>query len=184
VSSSVRRRGSRLTLLDSSGSFYRQAIPEDITNGQSPNPSTWIEPVAQLSPSGCDPLKYFYNHSIIFGQSCSPCILVLCSLVCKQTSHFAVIGQATRMQLRIVQEHARRELWTRVTSWYVLQSSTTCADLIFYAVQNASWSINSLKVYQKISLTGKISGAERTIALDALVISLIACLLVITFAGL
>src|ERR1700734_1207806 len=97
-------------LFDSSGSFYRQAIPEDITNGQSPNPSTWIELVAQLSPSGCDPLKYFYNHSVIFGQSCSPCILMLCSLDCTQILHFAVIGQATRMQLGIVQEHVRKEL--------------------------------------------------------------------------
>jgi hypothetical protein len=56
-----------MTHNDLSGSFYRQAIPEDITNGQSPNPSTWIEPVAQLSPNGCDPLKFFQNHSIIFG---------------------------------------------------------------------------------------------------------------------
>jgi hypothetical protein len=53
----------------SSGNFYRAAIPLDITDGQSPDPSTWGEPAAQLAPSGCDPLKFFANHSIIFGQS-------------------------------------------------------------------------------------------------------------------
>ncbi|KIM86174.1 glycoside hydrolase family 16 protein [Piloderma croceum F 1598] len=129
-------------------SFYRQAIPEDITNGQSPNPSTWIEPVAQLSPSGCDPLKYFYNHSVIFD-------ITFC-------------GD-----------------WAG-NSYATSDCPGTCAERVMDPSNfvNASWSINSLKVYQKISLTGKISSAERTIALDARVISLIACLLVISFAGL
>jgi hypothetical protein len=49
--------------------FYRDAIPQDITDGESPNPSTWSEPAAQLSPAGCNPLTFFANHSIIFGQS-------------------------------------------------------------------------------------------------------------------
>jgi hypothetical protein len=53
----------------SSGNFYRAAIPQDITDGQSPNPSTWGKPGALLSPSGCDPIKFFTNHSIIFGLS-------------------------------------------------------------------------------------------------------------------
>lgn len=53
----------------SSGNFYRAAIPQDITDGQSPNPSTWGKPGAELSPIGCNPISFFSNHSIIFGQS-------------------------------------------------------------------------------------------------------------------
>ncbi|EPT04304.1 hypothetical protein FOMPIDRAFT_159190 [Fomitopsis schrenkii] len=46
-------------------SFYRAAVPQDVTNGQ-PTPSTWGEPVAYLMPDACDPLTNFINHSIIF----------------------------------------------------------------------------------------------------------------------
>lgn len=53
----------------SSGNFYRAAIPQDITDGESPNPSSWGKPAALLSPIGCDPIAFFSNHSIIFGQS-------------------------------------------------------------------------------------------------------------------
>lgn len=48
------------------GSFYRSAIPQDITAG-TPAPSGWGTPVAMLSPSDCGPLSnYFVNHSIVF----------------------------------------------------------------------------------------------------------------------
>ncbi|KAG6851044.1 hypothetical protein H0H93_002936 [Arthromyces matolae] len=47
-------------------SFYRATIPKDILEG-SPDPSQWGDPSAALEPSGCDPLEYFYNHSIVFG---------------------------------------------------------------------------------------------------------------------
>ncbi|KAL9716224.1 hypothetical protein Ac2012v2_000670 [Leucoagaricus gongylophorus] len=46
-------------------SFYRQAIPSDITQG-SPNPSQWGPPVAVLEPADCNISQYFSNHSIIF----------------------------------------------------------------------------------------------------------------------
>ncbi|KAI0307829.1 concanavalin A-like lectin/glucanase domain-containing protein [Multifurca ochricompacta] len=45
--------------------FYRVAIPKDILAG-TPNPATWPNPTATLEPAGCDPLKYFVNHSIVF----------------------------------------------------------------------------------------------------------------------
>ncbi|KAI0257529.1 glycoside hydrolase family 16 protein [Lactifluus subvellereus] len=45
--------------------FYRVAIPDDILSG-TPNPANWPKPTATLEPAGCDPLKYFRNHSIIF----------------------------------------------------------------------------------------------------------------------
>jgi hypothetical protein len=62
-----------MTYINRSGNFYREAIPEDVTDGQSPDPTTWVEPAAQLSPVGCNPLTFFANHSIIFGRSISPC---------------------------------------------------------------------------------------------------------------
>lgn len=46
-------------------SFYRAAIPLDITQGN-PNPSNWGEPVAALSTQSCNITKYFANHSIVF----------------------------------------------------------------------------------------------------------------------
>jgi hypothetical protein len=49
------------------GSFYRAAVPQDIVRGE-PNPSLWGVPSAALDPADCDPMKYFVNHSIIFGM--------------------------------------------------------------------------------------------------------------------
>ncbi|KAI0078900.1 glycoside hydrolase family 16 protein [Panus rudis PR-1116 ss-1] len=45
--------------------FYRAAVPKDIQEGN-PTPSTWGLPVAVLLPEGCDPIKNFVNHSIVF----------------------------------------------------------------------------------------------------------------------
>ena len=56
-----------LTFLNRPGSFYRQAVPEDIVDG-APSPSGWGPPVAELLPSGCDPIANFVNLSIIFGK--------------------------------------------------------------------------------------------------------------------
>jgi hypothetical protein len=50
------------------GNFYRVAIPQDILEGI-PNPANWPNPTATLEPAGCDPLKFFMNHTIIFGAS-------------------------------------------------------------------------------------------------------------------
>ncbi|KAG2015586.1 glycosyl hydrolase family 16 [Coprinopsis cinerea AmutBmut pab1-1] len=47
-------------------SFYRAAIPQDITNG-TPNPSSWYKPSALLGPKKCDIEKYFRNHTIILN---------------------------------------------------------------------------------------------------------------------
>ena len=55
------------------GSFYRAAVPQDVTNGQ-PTPSTWGEPVAYLLPDHCDPITNFINHSIIFGTFSHNCM--------------------------------------------------------------------------------------------------------------
>ena|SRR6266542_4359367 len=57
------------------GSFYRAAIPKDISSG-APNPSEWGTPSATLHASGCDIGKHFANHSIIFG-TCFPCTRAL-----------------------------------------------------------------------------------------------------------
>ncbi len=50
------------------GNFYRVAIPGDILE-EIPNPDTWPNPTATLQSAGCDPLKFFKNHSIIYGAS-------------------------------------------------------------------------------------------------------------------
>lgn len=49
------------------GSFFRAAVPEDITQG-SPNPSLWGAPSATLANTSCNIEQYFVNHSIVFGK--------------------------------------------------------------------------------------------------------------------
>jgi len=122
--------------------FYRAAIPQDITDGQSPNPSTWGEPAAQLAPSGCDPLKFFANHSIIFD-------ITFC-------------GD-----------------WAG-NSYATSGCPGSCADRLMDPGNfvNASWSINSLKVYEKQVLSGKISSGGRLGVLDAKSVPLLSALLV------
>jgi hypothetical protein len=48
------------------GSFYRSAIPADITAGN-PDPSGWGLPVAQLTPQSCDFAQFFRGQRIVFG---------------------------------------------------------------------------------------------------------------------
>lgn len=71
------------------GSFYRQAIPVDITQG-SPDPSKWGLPVAALDPANCNISQYFVNHSIIFGGFMGFASLSPLLLTSRQISHFVV----------------------------------------------------------------------------------------------
>ncbi|KAK1233569.1 hypothetical protein PQX77_003255 [Marasmius sp. AFHP31] len=48
-------------------SFFRAAVPQDIV-ANAPNPALWGKPSAALMPDLCDPIAFFKNHSIIFGQ--------------------------------------------------------------------------------------------------------------------
>lgn len=50
------------------GSFYRAAIPSDITQ-KAPNPSLWGPPSAILPSTQCDIGTFFTNHNIVFGMS-------------------------------------------------------------------------------------------------------------------
>lgn len=45
--------------------FARNSIPSDITNGTSPNPSTWPEALADFPSTHCDIGSHFKNQSII-----------------------------------------------------------------------------------------------------------------------
>lgn len=54
----------KLNLL--TGSFYRKAIPKDITDG-APQPGNWGPPSAALDRFLCDPLAFFKNHTIILS---------------------------------------------------------------------------------------------------------------------
>ncbi|KAJ6610875.1 concanavalin A-like lectin/glucanase domain-containing protein [Mycena sp. CBHHK59/15] len=101
-------------------SFYRSAIPQDITSG-SPNPANWGTPVAALAPAACDPLTFFVNHSIIFD-------ITFCG-------DWAGNSYAT--------------------SGCPGSCSTRLMDPSNFV--NASWSINSLKVYRKQTLNGRVS---------------------------
>ncbi|KAJ7706152.1 glycoside hydrolase family 16 protein [Mycena rosella] len=103
-------------------SFYRSAIPGDITAG-SPNPANWGTPVAALAPSACDPLTYFVNHSIIFD-------ITFCG-------DWAGNSYAT--------------------SGCPGSCATHLMDPSNFV--NASWSINSLKVYKKEVVNGRVSAA-------------------------
>jgi len=50
-------------------SFYRAAIPQDITAG-TPNPSLWGTPAAKLVPTHCGPFSdFFMNMSIVFDMT-------------------------------------------------------------------------------------------------------------------
>jgi len=104
-------------------SFYRAAVPQDIVQG-SPNPANWGVPVAALGPAGCDPLKFFVNHSIIFD-------ITFC-------------GD-----------------WAG-NSYATSGCPGSCSDILMDPTNfaNASWSINSLKVYRKATLNGRVSSSS------------------------
>ncbi|KAJ7103508.1 glycoside hydrolase family 16 protein [Mycena belliarum] len=103
-------------------SFYRSAIPADITSG-SPNPANWGVPVAALAPAACDPLAFFVNHSIIFD-------ITFCGDWAGNS--YATSGCPGSCPTRLMDP-----------SNFV----------------NASWSINSLKVYKKQVINARISAA-------------------------
>ena len=56
-----------ISLESLTGSFFRAAVPVDITQG-SPNPSLWGVPSATLANTSCNIEQFFSNHSIIFGK--------------------------------------------------------------------------------------------------------------------
>ncbi|PFH54498.1 glycoside hydrolase family 16 protein [Amanita thiersii Skay4041] len=102
-------------------SFYRAAVPKDIVEG-TPDPANWGLPSAELWAQGCDPLKFFANHSIIFD-------ITFC-------------GD-----------------WAG-NSYATSGCPGTCEDRLIDPANfaNASWSINSLKVYRKQIFSGRNAG--------------------------
>ncbi|KAJ7783817.1 glycoside hydrolase family 16 protein, partial [Mycena maculata] len=106
-------------------SFYRSAIPEDITSG-SPDPDNWGIPSASLAPASCDPITNFVNHSIIFVSDITFC------------GDWAGNSYAT--------------------SGCPGSCTTRLMDPSNFV--NASWSINTLKVYKKQAINGRVSAAD------------------------
>ncbi|KAF8810090.1 glycoside hydrolase family 16 protein [Phlegmacium glaucopus] len=98
-------------------SFFRAAVPADITQG-SPDPSEWGIPSATLSNSSCHIGQFFSNHSIVFD-------ITFC-------------GD-----------------WAG-SSYATSGCPGTCAERLMDGANfvNASWSINSLKVYKKQLFAG------------------------------
>ncbi|KAH7915778.1 glycoside hydrolase family 16 protein [Hygrophoropsis aurantiaca] len=105
-------------------SFYRAAIPQDIVQGE-PNPSNWGQPVASLSPLACNITQSFANHSIVFVD-----VLI--------TVDITFCGD-----------------WAG-NSYATSGCPGTCPDRLMDPSNfvNASWIINSLKVYKQATLSG------------------------------
>lgn len=103
-------------------SFYRAAIPQDITSGL-PNPDNWGEPVAALASTSCNISQFFVNHSIIFD-------ITFC-------------GD-----------------WAG-NSYNSSGCPGTCTERLMDPINfvNASWIINSLKVYKAAVLSSGASSA-------------------------
>jgi hypothetical protein len=119
------------------GNFYRVAIPEDILEGI-PNPANWPTPTATLEPAGCDPLKFFQDHTIIFGASRLISFRVIESADVEkditfcgvykgintptrrltQLLIFQVTGLVTHTRHPIVLAHVPNILWIRPILWY------------------------------------------------------------------
>ncbi|KAF8203636.1 glycoside hydrolase family 16 protein [Pholiota molesta] len=104
-------------------SFYRAAIPVDVTAG-SPTPSAWGIPSAKLDSSMCNISKFFSNHSIIFGDWAG--------------NSYATSGCPGTCEERLM-------------------------DPANFA--NATWSINSLKIYTKQNLTGRITADSSSVVI-------------------
>jgi len=133
VSSSVRRRGYELTLLDSSGSFYRQAIPKT---------SLWPIPESiYMDRAGgavvSKRLRSFENtFIIILSSSVSPVHHPVGALLSFTHRHHICGDWAGKLvpQLGLSRKHARKELWTRANFVVCSVKFHQCTDLIFYAV--------------------------------------------------
>jgi hypothetical protein len=112
-------------------SFYRAAIPQDITQGL-PDPSNWGEPVAALASTNCNISQYFANHSIVFD-------ITFC-------------GD-----------------WAG-NSYSTSGCPGTCTGILMDPSNfvNASWIINSLKVYKSATLSSSSSSSARRCSVDLL----------------
>ncbi|KAF9533566.1 family 16 glycosyl hydrolase [Crepidotus variabilis] len=104
-------------------SFYRAAIPLDITAG-TPNPSTWGPPSATLLNATCNIDQYFANHSIVFD-------ITFCGDWAGNS--YATSGCPGTCDERLIDP----------------------ANFV-----NATWSINSLRVFRKEPIAAFVSKAQ------------------------
>ncbi|KAH9484074.1 putative glycosidase C21B10.07, partial [Psilocybe cubensis] len=127
-------------------SFFRAAIPTDVTAG-TPNPSLWGPPSAMLMNTKCDIPKYFTNHSIVFGE------------------YYGFYFTAIHNKLtNVILDITFCGDWAG-NSYATSGCPGTCPERMTDPTnfENATWSINSLKVYRKQVLAGKdTSGARST----------------------
>ncbi|KAF8168197.1 glycoside hydrolase family 16 protein [Crassisporium funariophilum] len=98
-------------------SFFRAAIPRDITAG-TPSPSEWGLPSATLASTACDISSFFANHSVVFD-------ITFCGDWAG--SSYATSGCPGTCDQRLMDP----------TNFV-----------------NATWSINSLKIYRKQVIPG------------------------------
>ncbi|EAU84009.2 glycosyl hydrolase family 16 [Coprinopsis cinerea okayama7 len=108
-------------------SFYRAAIPKDITEGN-PNPRNWGDPSALLGPGKCNIMEYFRNHTVILN-------ITFC-------------GD-----------------WAG-NSYATSGCPGTCPDRLMDPANfvNATWSINSMKVYRKQPIYAEVVDPNKSAA--------------------
>ncbi|KAF8168078.1 glycoside hydrolase family 16 protein [Crassisporium funariophilum] len=125
-------------------SFYRAAVPTDITDGR-PNPSEWGAPSARLLSTQCNITQFFGNHSIIFD-------ITFC-------------GD-----------------WAG-NSYATSGCPGTCEERLMDPknFENATWSINSLKVYRKQLLAGNKPSSAIILTVHSwmsLLMTFLACIMI------
>ncbi|KAK7694183.1 hypothetical protein QCA50_001363 [Cerrena zonata] len=104
--------------------FPRNSVPSDITNS-APQPDSWGQPMAFWPSSGCDPFKFFYQHSAIFDTT-----------LCGDWASSAWTGSGIPGQ---EQSCAQRT------------GVSTCEEFIRNngaAFNEAYWEVKSVKIYQ------------------------------------
>jgi hypothetical protein len=147
------------------GFFHRAAIPADIL-ANAPQPNNWGTPTAYLGGTACDTNKFFYNHSIIFGE-----------LLLRRQQGMVLISTWIRHNVlwrlgwhKLYQFGVSRDVLRSYYRPHQLCSAFACplAGILCMLLtrelfrQNASWTINSLQVYQSPQVhSGGVSNRQR-----------------------
>ena len=134
---------------NSVGFFHRAAIPSDIL-ANAPQPNNWGTPTAYLGGALCDTNKYFFDHSIIFGKvatfyaperdGADRCGIDITFCGDWAGTSYISSGCPGTCSERIIDP---ANFAVRLQSVFFL---LLLMSRVF--LQNASWTINSLQVYQ------------------------------------
>lgn len=129
-----------------SGSFFRAAIPQDLTAG-SPTPSIWGAPSAILSPSRCNITEHFRNHVIIFD-------ITFCGDLAGNNYANSQCPGTCPERIQDPANFIVRGVFSSAVLC-IFEYTTNVID-----TQNSTWHINSLKVYQKLEIFATIDSGN------------------------